>query len=92
MLKQAGQKCWASGFVLPFASVGRALWITTIVLSLGFSVFDVGPFCFNTRYGGMLTSNLIMVALAVDFLVFTRFFARFRMQKSVNKDKTIHDQ
>lgn len=59
-----------------FASVGRALWITTIVLALGFSVLMLSPFALNADMG-MLTSIIILVALAVDFLFLPPFLMIF---------------
>ena len=59
-----------------FASVGRALWITTIVLALGFSVLMLSPFALNADMG-MLTSIIILVALAVDFLFLPPFLMVF---------------
>ena len=59
-----------------FRSVGRALWITTVVLSLGFSVLMLSPFALNADMG-MLTSAIILVALAVDFLFLPPFLMIF---------------
>lgn len=59
-----------------FASVGRALWVTTIVLSLGFSVLMLSPFALNAEMG-MLTSIIIFVALVVDFLFLPPFLMAF---------------
>jgi uncharacterized protein len=59
-----------------FASVGRALWITTLVLALGFSVLMLSPFALNADMG-MLTSIIIVVALAVDFLFLPPFLMMF---------------
>jgi predicted RND superfamily exporter protein len=59
-----------------FASVGRALWITTIVLAVGFSVLMLSPFALNADMG-MLTSIIILVALAVDFLFLPPFLMVF---------------
>jgi len=50
-----------------FASVGRALWITTMVLVLGFAVMATSSFKVNADMG-LLTAVTILVALAVDFL------------------------
>lgn len=59
-----------------FASVGRALWITTLVLATGFSVLMLSPFALNSEMG-MLTSIIILVALAVDFLFLPPFLMAF---------------
>lgn len=50
-----------------FASVGRALWITTLVLSLGFMVLAQSSFRLNADMG-LLTAVTITIALIVDFL------------------------
>jgi hypothetical protein len=86
--KQAGQNA-EQAVRFAFASVGRALWITTIVLSLGFSVLMLSPFALNADMG-MLTSIIIMVALAVDFLFLPAFLLVFDA-KQLNKGQTIHD-
>jgi predicted RND superfamily exporter protein len=59
-----------------FASVGRALWITTIVLAAGFSILMLSPFTLNSDMG-MLTSIVIVIALAVDFLFLPPFLMAF---------------
>ncbi|HED12952.1 MAG TPA: RND family transporter [Gammaproteobacteria bacterium] len=50
-----------------FASVGKALWITTLVLVLGFAVMATSSFKVNADMG-LLTAVTILVALVVDFL------------------------
>lgn len=50
-----------------FASVGRALWITTIVLVAGFMVLAQSSFKINADMG-LLTAITIFIALIVDFL------------------------
>uniref|UniRef100_UPI00356814C7 efflux RND transporter permease subunit n=1 Tax=Neptunomonas sp. TaxID=1971898 RepID=UPI00356814C7 len=50
-----------------FASVGRALWITTLVLVVGFLVLAQSSFKVNADMG-LLTAITIMIALIVDFL------------------------
>jgi predicted RND superfamily exporter protein len=62
-----------------FASVGRALWITTLVLATGFSILMLSPFALNSDMG-MLTSIIIVVALAVDFLFLPPFLMAFDKQ------------
>ena len=49
-----------------FASVGRALWITTLVLVCGFLVLAQSTFKINADMG-LLTALIILIALAVDF-------------------------
>lgn len=55
-----------------FSSVGRALWITTLVLSIGFATLTLSDFALNSDMG-LLTSIIIAVALAVDFLFLPAF-------------------
>lgn len=50
-----------------FASVGRALWVTTLVLVAGFSVLAQSTFKINADMG-LLTAVTIVIALVVDFL------------------------
>jgi len=50
-----------------FGSVGRALWITTLVLVAGFLVLAQSTFKFNAAMG-LLTAVTISIALIVDFL------------------------
>ncbi len=50
-----------------FSSVGRALWITTLVLTLGFTVLAQSTFRINADMG-LLTAITICIALIIDFL------------------------
>ncbi|SIS74632.1 efflux RND transporter permease subunit [Neptunomonas antarctica] len=50
-----------------FASVGRALWITSLVLVAGFMVLAQSSFKINADMG-LLTAITILIALVVDFL------------------------
>ena len=59
-----------------FKSVGHALFITTIVLTLGFSVLTFSTFALNADMG-LLTGIIIVVALAVDFLFLPAFLLIF---------------
>jgi predicted RND superfamily exporter protein len=69
-----------------FASVGRALWITTLVLATGFSILMLSPFALNSEMG-MLTSIIIVVALAVDFLFLPPFLMAFD-RKNIKQELT----
>jgi predicted RND superfamily exporter protein len=71
-----------------FASVGRALWITTLVLATGFSILMLSPFALNSDMG-MLTSIIIVVALAVDFLFLPPFLLVFDSKNF--KQELTHD-
>lgn len=55
-----------------FASVGRALWITTLVLVSGFMVLTLSSFALNSSMG-LLTALIILTALIVDFLFLPAF-------------------
>ncbi|WP_199481645.1 efflux RND transporter permease subunit [Vibrio owensii] len=50
-----------------FHTVGRALWITTVVLVAGFSVLALSSFRLNADMG-QLSAIVIFIALVVDFL------------------------
>ncbi|MHA2713513.1 efflux RND transporter permease subunit [Vibrio owensii] len=50
-----------------FHTVGRALWITTVVLVAGFSVLAMSSFRLNADMG-QLSALVIFIALVVDFL------------------------
>ncbi|WP_218763556.1 efflux RND transporter permease subunit [Vibrio parahaemolyticus] len=50
-----------------FHTVGRALWITTVVLVAGFSVLAMSSFRLNEDMG-QLSAIVIFIALVVDFL------------------------
>ncbi|MEP4891419.1 MAG: MMPL family transporter [Aliiglaciecola sp.] len=62
-----------------FASVGKALWVTTVVLTLGFAVLTLSSFALNSDMG-LLTGIIIVVALAVDFLFLPAFLLMFDKQ------------
>ena len=51
-----------------FSSVGRALFITTLVLAAGFGVLAMSSFSLNAHMG-ILTSIIIVTALLVDFFL-----------------------
>lgn len=59
-----------------FASVGRALWITTLVLFVGFMVLAQSSFLLNGDMG-LLTAVTIVLALVVDFLLLPAFLLVF---------------
>ena len=71
-----------------FASVGRALWITSLVLAVGFSVLAMSGFRLNSDLG-LSTAMILMIALAVNFLFLPAFLMVFDKDKtSDDKDKT----
>ena len=59
-----------------FLNVGRALWITTLVLTVGFSVLSMSEFLLNEDMG-KLTAIIIVFALAIDFLFLPSFLIVF---------------
>jgi predicted RND superfamily exporter protein len=69
-----------------FASVGRALWITTLVLSIGFAVLAMSSFALNSDMG-LLTLIIIGVALVVDFIFLPAFLIVFDSKDSTEENK-----
>ncbi|MDH5434224.1 MAG: MMPL family transporter [Gammaproteobacteria bacterium] len=65
-----------------FASVGKALWVTTMVLVAGFMVMASSSFKVNADMG-FLTGVTILIALIVDFL----FLPPLLMKLKSKKDK-----
>ncbi len=59
-----------------FHSVGRALVITTMVLTIGFIILALSNFRLNSDMG-LLTGIILVVALAVDFLFLPAFLMVF---------------
>jgi len=71
-----------------FNSVGRALWITTIVLVAGFLVLAQSTFKLNADMG-LLTGLTIVIALVVDFLFLPPLLMKLdNDQNSVNDTQT----
>ena len=70
-----------------FASVGKALWITTLVLISGFLILSLSDFNLNSHLG-LLTAIIIAVALIVDFLFLPPFLMAVdrRQYTPENKD------
>ena len=66
-----------------FNSVGRALWITTLVLVAGFMVLAQSSFKLNADMG-LLTAITIVIALIVDFL----FLPPLLMKLDKDNDKS----
>ncbi|MDP5142417.1 MMPL family transporter [Rheinheimera baltica] len=64
-----------------FTSVGRALWITTAVLIVGFSVLMLSNFRLNSDMG-LLTAIIIFTALVIDFLFLPAFLLKFDTKES----------
>ena len=68
-----------------FISVGRALWITTLVLVAGFMVLAQSSFKLNGDMG-LLTAVTIAVALIVDFLFLPPLLMLLDGKKESKKD------
>lgn len=59
-----------------FKTVGTALWVTSLVLAIGFSVLAFSHFELNAGMG-LLTAVTIAVALAADFLFLPTLLMKF---------------
>ena len=59
-----------------FSTVGTALWVTSLVLVVGFCVLTFSSFQLNAR-AGMLTSITIALALVADFLFLPPLLMKF---------------
>ncbi|WP_394128539.1 RND family transporter [Vibrio hepatarius] len=59
-----------------FHTVGRALWITTVVLVAGFSVLAMSSFRLNADMG-QLSAIVIFIALVVDFVFLPALLMKF---------------
>ncbi|MBA5762643.1 MMPL family transporter [Vibrio sp. 404] len=59
-----------------FHTVGRALWITTVVLVAGFLVLAMSSFRLNADMG-LLSAVVIFIALVVDFVFLPALLMRF---------------
>ena len=68
-----------------FANVGKALWITTLVLVAGFMVLAQSTFKLNADMG-LLTAITILLALIVDFLFLPPLL--MMLDKAKKKSKT----
>ncbi len=60
-----------------FATVGIALWVTTVVLVAGFLVLSLSAFELNAGMG-LLTAITLAIALAIDFLLLPPLLMHFR--------------
>jgi len=70
-----------------FSSVGQALWITTLVLTVGFSILALSSFRLNSDMG-LLTAIIILAALIVDFLFLPAFLLLLdKKSKGTNNEK-----
>lgn len=70
-----------------FSTVGTALWVTTLVLVLGFGVLAFSHFEMNAGMGKM-TALTIFIALFADFLFLPTLLLKFGDSKHVPKAVT----
>ncbi|HFQ4862164.1 TPA: RND family transporter [Vibrio vulnificus] len=70
-----------------FHTVGRALWITTVVLVAGFSVLAMSQFRLNSDMG-QLSAIVIFVALVIDFVLLPSLLMRFDTAEYAQLDIT----
>jgi len=63
-----------------FSHVGVALWVTTLILVVGFLVLFQSDFAINSDMG-ILTAITIAIALAVDFLFLPPLLIKFSGDK-----------
>lgn len=70
-----------------FHTVGRALWITTVVLVAGFSVLAMSSFRLNADMG-QLSALVIFIALVVDFVFLPALLMRFDTASYVEQQPT----
>ncbi|EGQ9831784.1 MMPL family transporter [Vibrio vulnificus] len=70
-----------------FHTVGRALWITTVVLVAGFSVLALSQFRLNSDMG-QLSAIVIFVALVIDFVLLPSLLMRFDTTEYAQLDTT----
>ena len=67
--------------IYAFHSVGKALWITTVVLSVGFLILSLSTFKVNADMG-LLTAITIVIALVVDFILLPILILLFDKESS----------
>lgn len=70
-----------------FHTVGRALWITTVVLVSGFLVLAMSSFRLNADMG-QLSAMVIFLALVVDFVFLPALLMRFDTASYTESEKS----
>jgi len=73
-----------------FRTVGRALWVTTVILTAGFSVLTFSHFQINSDLGYM-TVITIVFALILDFLFLPTLLMKVEGFVSVSKTETVSE-
>ncbi|WP_228481059.1 efflux RND transporter permease subunit [Vibrio fluminensis] len=71
-----------------FQTVGRALWITTVVLVAGFSILAMSSFRLNADMG-MLSAIVIFLALVVDFILLPALLMKFDKAEYPKTEPTV---
>jgi len=71
-----------------FASVGKALWVTTAVLVAGFGVMATSTFKVNADMG-LLTAVTILIALIIDFLFLPPLLMLLKSRKDKEAEKAV---
>jgi uncharacterized protein len=69
-----------------FASVGKALWVTTMVLVAGFLVMATSSFKVNADMG-LLTAVTILIALIVDFFFLPPLLMLLKSRKDKEREQ-----
>ncbi|SEQ75033.1 hypothetical protein SAMN05421690_100128 [Nitrosomonas sp. Nm51] len=71
-----------------FTTVGKALWVTSVVLILGFLVLALSSFKINQEMG-MLTAIIFALGLLADFLLLPPILLFIEKLKTCSKNKKI---
>lgn len=74
-----------------FSQVGNALWITSFILILGFSIFAISSFKINQEMG-MLTTMIFALGLLADFLLLPPILLFLENLKKSKKEDLISMQ
>ncbi|WP_444997771.1 efflux RND transporter permease subunit [Aliikangiella sp. IMCC44359] len=69
-----------------FASVGKALWVTTAVLIAGFYIMATSSFKVNADMG-LLTAITILIALIIDFIFLPPLLMAFKGNQNKQRDE-----
>lgn len=73
-----------------FASVGKALWVTTAVLVAGFGVMATSSFKVNADMG-LLTAITILIALIIDFLFLPPLLMLLKSRKDKEAEREVKE-
>jgi predicted RND superfamily exporter protein len=66
-----------------FSHVGKALWVTTVILAVGFAILSFSSFKINADMG-ILTAITLIFALMVDFLLLPPLLMRLDHEDKCN--------